>query len=257
MPFTVSHALAAVPLRRALGPRAVPSALVIGTMVPDFWYFIPVVDRLDSHSFPALFWFALPVGLATYLLFHLWLREPALALLPPGVRSRVGALASGPRPPWPAVAAGLLAGAASHIAWDVPTHATTTWDPCRTVVATIGRHHVPLYSVLQHGSSVGGLVLLGAWCRRWLAARPVDDSVGAVGSPATRWAAVALLLVVPPLAAIARFMFAARHGEGVRHAGGLAVRTGGLVFGATAVLLATTWHARVASRSPPRKPPAA
>ena len=51
MAFTPAHAAAAVPLHRLLGSRAVLSALVIGSMTPDFAYFLPLgVRRAQSHS---------------------------------------------------------------------------------------------------------------------------------------------------------------------------------------------------------------
>ena len=101
MPFTASHVIAAVPLRRLLARRAVTSALVIGTMVPDFRHFIPVIPghaHLPTHFVSALLWFALPVGLVTYFVFERLLRAPAVALLPVFVRQRLGARLAPPTP---------------------------------------------------------------------------------------------------------------------------------------------------------------
>jgi hypothetical protein len=51
VPFTLAHPAAAVPLLRPLGRRGLLSALVIGSMAPDLWYFVPFdVTRADSHS---------------------------------------------------------------------------------------------------------------------------------------------------------------------------------------------------------------
>jgi hypothetical protein len=54
MPFTLAHAAATVPLLRLLGSRGVFSALVIGSMAPDFAYFLPLgVRRGQSHGLAA------------------------------------------------------------------------------------------------------------------------------------------------------------------------------------------------------------
>jgi len=64
MPLTPAHAAAVVPLWRLLGSRAVLSALVIGSMTPDFAYFLPLgVRRAESHSLAGL-------ALATLALVH-------------------------------------------------------------------------------------------------------------------------------------------------------------------------------------------
>ena len=57
MPFTVSHAAAVLPLRRYL-PGLPLSAMVIGSMLPDFGFLIPHMDRNLSHGFGGLFLFA-------------------------------------------------------------------------------------------------------------------------------------------------------------------------------------------------------
>ena len=82
MPYPIAHPAAVIPLVRPMGRFAVPSALVIGSVSPDLWYFVPALERADSHSPAGLFWFCLPVGFAVYFAFHLLLKEPLLALAP-------------------------------------------------------------------------------------------------------------------------------------------------------------------------------
>ena len=253
MPFTVSHAITAVPLRRLLGARAVVSALVIGAMVPDLRYFVPRGHSWPTHTPEASLWFALPLGLATYVLFHGLLREPVLALLPIGVRRRSGALL---RPsahaPLLLVIVSVLVGAASHILWDLPTHhatlVTSRFPAFEVVAMTIRGHDFRVYSVLQHVSSVVGLGLLIAWCRRWLRAQPVDASIGAGASPSARRAGVALVVVVPFLAFVARWAFVVRRGRGAALGLGLAIRAGGMAFALGLVIFALGWRVAVGSR---------
>src|SRR5262250_1484731 len=92
MPFTLAHPAAVVPLARLLGKKVVFSALVIGSMTPDFAYPVPGLTRGPSHSLSGLFWFCLPVGLASYLLFHLLVKRPRAAALPRALREAVAPL---------------------------------------------------------------------------------------------------------------------------------------------------------------------
>jgi Domain of unknown function (DUF4184) len=252
MPFTVAHTITAVPLRRLLGKRAVPSALVIGAMVPDFRHLIPGLDALGTHTLAALLWFALPVGLATYLLFHAMLREPALALLPVAIRRRMGRFirpaAGEPRPGLVGVALCLIIGAVSHLAWDELTHRGTVVEHFSGFFYTIlwhrRRHCLYVYTLIQYGSSVVGLVLLVAWCRRWLARQPVDESIGPAGTAAERALGVVLVLGAPVVTLLAALVGALYGGQWIGMATGFAVRIGVRVFTVGALVFAFVWRLR-------------
>jgi hypothetical protein len=153
VPYPFAHPLAVLPLVRPMGRFAVPSALAIGSVVPDLWYFVPLAGRDDSHAVAGLLWFCLPLGLLIYLWFHLVLKEPLIALL----SSRLASFtcAGLPRRPWSAVLASLLAGALTHVAWDELTHASgERW--------------------LQHASTLLGSALLAGWIWRRLARVPAQ-----------------------------------------------------------------------------------
>jgi uncharacterized protein DUF4184 len=175
MPFTLAHPAAVVPLARLLGKRVVFSALVIGSMTPDFAYLVPGLTRGPSHSLAGLFWLCLPVGLALYLLFHVLLKRPLAAALPRTLREAVAPLiAQTPGLPparWLTVVLCLLLGALTHIAWDLFTHPgpIVRMFPLLAVnLATVGWYRVYVYKVLQHGSTLLGLALLARWTRAWL-----------------------------------------------------------------------------------------
>lgn len=144
-----------------MGRFAVASALVIGSVVPDLWYFVPFVSRADSHSAAALFWFCLPVGLAVYAMFHLLLKHPLIALLPPAVSCRLGSFTSPALPsvPWTAVIYSLLVGAMTHLLWDGVTHSN---DPAG--------HGL---NWLQHANTALGTAILAWWIWRKLGRAPV------------------------------------------------------------------------------------
>lgn len=127
MPFTLSHPAAVLPLARALARRGLLSAVVIGSMVPDFGWFLPWrPTRLETHSAAALLTFCLPVGLLVYWSFQWLFKQPLIEVLPPGAYARwrdyrAAAAVSSVRQ-WLLAAAGVLFGAVTHLVWDAFTH---------------------------------------------------------------------------------------------------------------------------------------
>src|SRR6185436_12856357 len=182
MPYPFAHPAAVIPLARAMGRFAVPSALVIGSIAPDFWYFVPFVERGESHSIAGLAWFCLPLGLLLYALFHLFLKQPLIALLSPRLRAFTPARL--PAVPWSAVIISLLVGAVTHLAWDGLTHSHDEgW-----------RHNW-----LQHASTVSGTLVLGWWIWRKLRRAP---AARAPLSPLARAATLLGFVAVAALAAL-------------------------------------------------------
>jgi hypothetical protein len=156
MPYPVAHAAAAIALAPLLGRAAVPSALVIGTVVPDAWYLLPLLERSHSHTVEGLFLFCLPIGLLIYIAFHL-AKQPLLALVPEPLASRLAAYATPelPRVSWLAVALCIVAGAWTHMVWD-----DFTGDE------EYGR-------IVRHASTLLGGAFVAAWTWRKLQrARP-------------------------------------------------------------------------------------
>jgi hypothetical protein len=162
VPYPFAHPVAVLPLVRPMGRFAVPSALVIGSVVPDLWYFVPFASRADSHSAAALFWFCLPVGFAAYAMFHLLLKHPLIALLPHAVSCRLGSFTSRALPavPWHAVILSLLTGALTHIVWDALTHSND--------------HAIVGHNWLQHSNTALGTAVIGWWVWRKLRRAPVS-----------------------------------------------------------------------------------
>jgi hypothetical protein len=212
MPFTLAHPAAALPLARPLGRRGVRSALVIGSLMPDAPYLLGLgVSRATSHGVAGLFSVCLPLGLACWLLFHLVLKHPLAALLPRAVQLRLaphlGGIGRLPDAPWSAVAISLLAGAASHIAWDAFTHLSsplvqaTPW--LRAPLLSVHGHPLLTYKALQNVSTVVGLGLLTFWAVRWLRAAP---SAGSSPLPrlsaGVRAASLAVLVALTGFAAL-------------------------------------------------------
>lgn len=175
MPFTLSHAAAALPLRHLLRGAAVFPALVIGCFIPDVPYFLPEpLCNINAHSLPGLVLFGIPLGWTIYALWFGLLLEPSVALLP----RRYACLLSASvlqQPlfarPW-CVTLSLLVGAVSHIVWDAFTHrrglVVHAWPALAQPVLHVGAHALPPYLVFQHGSTLVGIVCLVLHVRRRL-----------------------------------------------------------------------------------------
>jgi hypothetical protein len=176
MPFMLVHPAAALPFYRRLGRYGVLSALIIGSMMPDMHYFLPLgIGRSAAHSVSGLVWFCWPLGIALYLLYHLLLKHPLSLLLPPAIATRIAPWLNPGRLPdasWRAVSLSLLVGAATHIAWDAFTHlhapVVAALPVLRSVWFTLGNYPLAGYEVLQQASNVLGFALLGTWSWRWL-----------------------------------------------------------------------------------------
>ena len=83
MPFTFSHPAVVLPATYLDKKYYCLSALLIGSMTPDFEYFIRMRDFSKySHTWTGLFWFDIPLGLALLFLFHNVVRNTLIQYLP-------------------------------------------------------------------------------------------------------------------------------------------------------------------------------
>lgn len=209
MPFTLSHAAAALPALRPDGTGRgglVPAVLVAGTFAPDMTYFAAsaLSGAMEfgtfTHSLPGVFTVDV---LIAWTLVGLWLllREPLVALLPRARQSAPATLlrCGTPRARLsPALAArwyiSAALGALTHVVWDAFTH-HDRWGlrifPAldRTVAG------FPLYWYLQYGSSAVAALAIAAFCVRALRRLPV--ATAPMGVPALslrdRWWALAVI----------------------------------------------------------------
>jgi hypothetical protein len=212
MPFTVSHAAAVLPLKNSRLPLA---ALMVGSMSPDFAYFLPAAlsSRTASHSLPGIFLFCLPAGLCVWQLFVRVLERPTIELLPEPWRTRVPRSDPGLslRALILAVIA-VLVGAATHVAWDAFTHANTpitnAFPVFRAEVLEVGDRSIRLYFVLQVLSSVAGLLALASWALNLRQRAPRIHAPGELRSALSsraRAAAVAMVIMTAGFTALMNY----------------------------------------------------
>jgi hypothetical protein len=205
MPFTLSHAAAALPFRRA---RLETSALVTGCFAPDFPYFLFFIHHgFFGHTLPGIFIFDLPVSLIALWLFHSYIKQPLSMLLPKGFRARLRSRENGfsfwPPPRLALIAISILIGSGTHILWDSFTH--TFYWPYRHWSFLREMVHVPIagdmgmYKVLQYVSTVFGIVVLAVWVWFWYrATRPVELPAEEPYTPAQ----IRVITIVTPAVAL-------------------------------------------------------
>ena len=166
MPFTFSHPAAVLPFRKF--PALSFAGLVIGSITPDFEYFIRMKSKY-SHTFDGMFWFDLPLAVLIAFLFFNIARNDLIDNLPVFIKSRLVPLRELNwnkyfAENWAKVLISMLLGIMTHVAWDSFTH-RTGWFVQHTAflggaVEFFG-FKIPVYRVLQHASTViGGLAIL-------------------------------------------------------------------------------------------------
>ena len=177
MPNPIAHPAASIPFTKV---GLVFSALVAGSLSPDFGYFVPMPGAFFMYTIPGLMLFDLPVGLALLVLFHILIKWPLLSLLPNSLQRRLYKPAQGfsfgPLRHFFVILLSLLVGSITHVILDSFTH-----DYGWVVEHFSVFHHliggVPLYTILQYLGSLVGIGLLIYWLVRWLPTAPQSDQL--------------------------------------------------------------------------------
>jgi hypothetical protein len=247
VPFTLSHAVAALPFLRTQLPVA---ALVIGTMTPDLPYFLPVgIPREFSHSLLGVITIDLLVGIAVLLAWIFVLRAPLLDYSPAWLRERMPRRVPTRTPK--ALALTLLAliiGSLTHLALDAITHQGSL-DALLPVMATKVGTGITVANVVHIVISLVGAAILAVWVRRWVQRTPrTRTSTLVADAERGGWwltlgiAFVLLFLLIWGYNISLGSHFLEQHALFVS----FVAPTG--IFGAVAVLICLAWHVRRARR---------
>jgi hypothetical protein len=252
MPFTPAHVAAVLPVLGRRRPQwAVPSALVIGSMVPDVLYFVPINSHREfSHSLTGVLTLDLALGLLFVRLWRMVAAPVVRDLVPTAVRARIPV----PRRPmaheWRWAGPGVVIGSLTHVCWDAFTHGDG-WGVRHLHFLTdplVGG--LPTFKVAQYGSGVVGVLLVLGYGLRALAKASPDHDNSPLATPQERTAAWLVLLVVPVVSGLAFVVGAEVAQLGtevllyvavVRGVGGLGLALAGV---------AVWWHLRVRPRGP-------
>lgn len=191
MPFTASHPAAIVPLRWLGLPT---SALVIGSVVPDLPYFLPLpLAHAQTHSVVGVVSVDVLLGLATFVVWHSALVAPLVWASPAELQRRIPTAwraGAGVRLSSPAAVASVVAalalGALLHVAWDAFTHAgmwgVRNWPWLETPVLGLAS-----FRWLHLLSSAIGLLVLAWAVARWWRRSAVTAPVSLAPAGARLW----------------------------------------------------------------------
>lgn len=168
MPFTLAHPALVLPLGKKRYNLSV-TALIIGSMAPDFEFFFQMreVENIGHHWYGVLL-FDLPVTLIACFLYHRFLRKSFMANLPLYFYQRFAYLRIFNwrkhfiAHPFSIVFSALL-GIASHILLDGFTHydgAFVNVFPSLSSEVTIFSKSIPVYFALQVILSLVGMAIL-------------------------------------------------------------------------------------------------
>ena len=193
MPWTLVHPAAVLPLRK-LGLKHLSfGGLVVGSVSPDIGYYIGRFDLAAiAHTSRGLLSLCLPTGLVLFALVRV-LHRPVANVLPEPHRSGWLSMPQVPRlislPVVFAVVVSIIVGAMTHNAWDSFTHPAgymvKKLPQLRESVWMLGNRSVPVYELLQHASTLFGLLVISVAYVTWL--KRVKVSRTNPSSASDRW----------------------------------------------------------------------
>jgi hypothetical protein len=207
MPFTGSHVAAVLPLTRAAW--LVPSALVIGSMIPDLPYYLPLpVDAALTHSLVGVLSVDVVLGLLAIAVWHGLLARFLTAISPARLRERLAPpTRQRPRPTrrTAMLVVSLSLGALTHVLWDSFTH-DGMWGA--THISWLAESHFGTagYRWAQRVSSIVGAAAVVVWLVRWW--RTQSSEATAKSPPAGRLLVVSAWMAIG-IAAISGAILAA------------------------------------------------
>jgi len=158
MPYSLSHAVVAIPVGQLTKGKVPTMAVVLGAVSPDFPYLLVLAPtHAPGHSILGVFIYCIVPCLAVLFVWYRWLENPTLSLWHLPKRE----LAIG-RGSIPFIILGVLIGALSHVLWDSTSHSYGTIVQGSTLWKT-EVFSLPIFKWNQYVSGVLGLVLLGIW----------------------------------------------------------------------------------------------
>lgn len=175
MPFTFSHPAIVLPLRYLPQKWFSLTGLIIGSLTPDFEYFIRMKVKSNySHTLYGIFWFDLPLAILLGFIFHNIVRNELFNNLPQIIKSRVFVFS---KFNWNSyfknnkitVISSIIIGIASHLFWDSFTHDHGYFvihiSELRHSVSLFNKE-IPVLKLAQHLSSfIGAIIILFAFSK--------------------------------------------------------------------------------------------
>jgi hypothetical protein len=169
MPFTFSHPAIILPLKYLPKNWFSLTGLVIGSVTPDFEYFIRMkVQSIYSHTLDGIFWFDLPLGILLTFIFHNIVRNSLYLNLPSSFKARLLLFTEFNwniyfKENWIKALISIIIGIASHLFWDAFTHNhgyfVNTIPKLNNTITSLG-NEFPFWKIMQHLSSLVGAIVI-------------------------------------------------------------------------------------------------
>lgn len=169
MPFTFAHPAIVLPCGIKHTKYIDFTTIVIGTMAPDFEYFInfrPI--QIVGHTLLGQIYLNLPITIILAFIYHYILKEAVITNVPKpfcdryyylvGRRWRISSLSK-----FLVVCYSALLGAFTHLMWDGFTHENGFFVVKIKLLSeyvNILNFKVPIYKILQHGSTLLGFLTI-------------------------------------------------------------------------------------------------
>ena len=174
MPFTFAHPAIIVPLEKKFSKTLNFTALILGSMSPDFEYFIKFkVQGILGHSFIGFLCINLPLVFIAAFLWHCVVKQSFISNLPTPLDAyfsymidtklkikSIKALAM--------FVISALIGMSTHVFWDAFTHKSGLFVkliPTLSSYLSIFNFNIPLYKILQHCSTLIGFAIIIIYLR--------------------------------------------------------------------------------------------
>lgn len=221
MPWTLSHPAAVIPLYCFFRRYLAFTPLVVGSMTPDFGYYIQQFGLATfAHGFWGSVLVCLPLGFLLLAALCL-VRRPIGFMLPQPHRAVFSPLIGAPvfvnSAAMLKTLISIFLGAWTHIVWDSFTHqngwVVRHFSLLRQSV-DIGTIHFPLYYLLQQMSTIVGVVILTIFYRRRFCAAKGTSIVILPFRNRLRYALWGISGLVAVLIAVPSAMQASAHVQG-------------------------------------------
>lgn len=169
MPFTFSHPSIILPLTYLPKRWFSLTGLIIGSLMPDFEYFLRMKIKSDfSHTLEGVFLFDLPLGILTAFVFHNIVRNNLFDNLPIFLKSRLVIFKDFNwniyfKKNWLIVIFSIIIGTFSHILWDSFTHDTGYFVQKIEIInqsVDLFDKQIPILKILQHSSTFLGAIVI-------------------------------------------------------------------------------------------------
>jgi membrane-bound metal-dependent hydrolase YbcI (DUF457 family) len=204
MPYTIAHPAAALPFRNS---RLVFSAVIVGSMAPDFEYFLRMEPAgRYGHNFPGILLFTVPLGLVVLWLYQRCARMAAMRLLPECMQRRLAPHVEfrfGGARRFALLALSMLVGALTHVGWDMFTHSQSWlvlhWPVMQREVRIwwLSSHPLCVCTAVHRISTIIGTAILAVYILYWMSR---NEPTQKVESPLTEGVKLGVVAAMSALA---------------------------------------------------------